>query len=146
MQKLKSIYADWGEDFDVDEWASEQAEKRKRRVRDRLRHPMYRLITVAKFRIAESTRLKGEKIAELVEQCHQNKVSVEALLEWAWKNDQNKDLRRELSQAGQADQSRFDDKRRQVGDKVYRQVHGWFRRRGWRMPRPPEDWRRKVIN
>lgn len=114
-------------------------------IRNTLEHPIYKILHAVKF---HRDRLMIERLAgieKLTRQCHEGDVNVGTLLEWNWKSEQNKDLRLELAQAARVGQYRFRAKRREVANKIYKQVHAWFRQRGWPMPKCPENWREEII-
>lgn len=117
----------------------------KAEIRKVLEHPIYKILNAAKFRRSESTSERLGNITKLTRLCHEGQLKIEELLEWNWKSEQNKNLRLELGQAARVGQYKFRTKRRQVANKIYKQVHGWFRRRGWAMPKCAEGWRNKTI-
>lgn len=130
--------------YDPDEELRKQRDVVDEETKATLKHPLYKLIHTAKFHTTSSTADKLRKITELTCECHEGQTSIKVLLQWAWESEQNKELRQELSLASE-DGIRFKEIRYEVANKIYRQVYAWFRRRGWQMPRPPSDWRNKII-
>lgn len=117
----------------------------KAEIRNALEHPIYKILNAAKFHWSKSTTERSANIRKLTRQCHEGEVNIGTLLEWNWKSERNKNLRLELAQAARVDQYKFQAKRRQVANKIYKQVHAWFRQRGWPMPKCPENWRKEII-
>jgi len=144
IRKRKSILSFWGEEYDPDKELAEQRASVEAQIEKTLKHPIYKLIHMAKFRTTSSAADRLRRIAEITRQCHEGQIGIDVLLQWAWENEQNEYLRQKLSLANK-DSTRFREIHCEVANKIYRQVHGWFRRRGWRMPSLPDDWRRKII-
>jgi hypothetical protein len=123
--------------------AEERAEGVRQGIQEVLTHPMYGLIQAAKFRMSEERRRRSSNIDNLVNECSMGKRPVEDLLEWALTS--KPDLVAELAQQGGSTGKAAGHRRKQVGDRLYRQVDAWFRRRNSRMPRPSSDWRDKIL-
>ena len=144
IRQRKALAKAVGDKYDPDKELAEQRASVETQINETLTHPMYKLIHTAKFHTTSSVSDKLRKIAELTRQCHEEQIHIEVLLRWAWENEQNEYLRQKLSLANK-DSARFREIHYEVANKIYRQVHAWFRRRGWRMPTPPNDWRIKII-
>jgi hypothetical protein len=144
IRQRKSILRFWGEEYDSDKELAEQRASVGAQIEKTLKHPIYKLIHMAKFRTTSSAGDRLHRIAELTRECHEGQIGIDVLLQWAWENERNEYLRQKLSLANKGS-TRFTEIRCEVANKIYRQVHGWFRRRGWRMPSPPDDWRIKII-
>ena len=133
-----------GGEYDPDEELTEQQATMQAEIEQTLTHPIYRLLHAAKFHTTKSTADRLRKIAELTRECHEGQIDIEVLLQWAWKNEQNAYLLQKLSLTNEGS-IRFKEIHHEVANKIYRQVHAWFRRRGWQMPRPPSGWRIRII-
>jgi len=144
IKQRKALAKAFGEKYDPDkELAREQASV-EAEIEKTLKHPIHKLIHMAKFHTTSSATERLRKIAELTRRCHEEQIGIEVLLRWAWENEQNEYLRERLSLAN-GGSVRFREIRYEVANKIYRQVYAWFRRRGWQMPRPPSGWRTKII-
>ena len=108
-------------------------------------HPIYQIIYVGRFNRDRSTSERLVTIARLTEQCHEGEIRIETLLEWNWRSEGNRELRLELAEATKDSEDKFQIKRRRVADNIYKQVHGWFRQRGWTMPKCPKNWRKEIM-
>jgi len=144
IKQRKALAKAFGDEYDPDKELAEQREAVQAEIKQTLTHPIYKLIHMGKFHTTSSAAERLRKIAELTRECHEGQIDIEALLQWAWGNEQNEYLRQKLSLANKGS-ARFRAIHYEVANKIYRQVHGWFRRRGWQMPRPPSDWRAKII-
>jgi hypothetical protein len=140
---LKDIFLEV--EYDPDKEFEESRLAAKANIAKVLEHPLYKIIHAAKFHQSRATTERLSNIAKLTRECHESEVSIGTLLEWNWRSEENKGLRLELAQAASVGQGQFRAKRREVANKIYKQVHGWFQQRGWPMPKCPENWREKII-
>jgi hypothetical protein len=144
IRQRKAVAKALGVEYDPDKELAEQRASVEAQINETLTHPIYKLIHTAKFHTTGSVSDRLRKIAELTRQCHEGQIGIEVLLRWAWENEQNEYLRQKLVSANEGS-ARLREMRCDAANKIYRQVHAWFRRRGWRMPRPPNGWRTKII-
>ena len=144
IRQRKAIAKALGVRYDPDKELVEQQASIQAEIKQPLAHPLYKLIHMAKFRITSSASDRLRKIAELSRECYEGNTGVEVLLQWAWESEQNEYLRQKLSLTDEGS-IRYRQRHYEVANKIYRQVYAWFRRRGWRMPRPPNGWRTKII-
>ncbi|MFC2004257.1 hypothetical protein ACFLUK_01765 [Chloroflexota bacterium] len=114
-------------------------------IQNTMTHPIYQIIYAERFNWDKSTAERLVTIAQLTRQCHEGEIGIEALLEWNWKSEGNGGLRLELVEVAKNSEDKFHIKQQQVADKIYKQVHGWFRQRGWAMPKCPKNWRKEII-
>lgn len=142
-EKLEAIGKTWGEVRNLEKEAKERAEESRKTIREVLKHPMYGLIQLAKFQVSDESRRRLNTIRQLVNECSQGKKPVEDLLRSALEGNPN--LMAELAQEKALKGQVSIQKRKQIGDRLYRQVDAWFRRRKMRMPKPNPDWREKII-
>ncbi|MFC1956593.1 hypothetical protein ACFLWZ_08820 [Chloroflexota bacterium] len=108
-------------------------------------HPIYQIIYAGRFHWSRSATERLATISQLTRQCHEGEIGIEALLEWNWRSEGNRELRSELAEAARDSRDKLQLKRKQVADKIYKQVHGWFRQRGWPIPKCPENWRQEIV-
>ena len=144
IRQRKALAKAFGGKYDPDKELAEQQATIQAEIKQTLTHPIYKLLHMVKFHVTSSAADRLHRIAELTRQCHEGQIGIGVLLQWAWENKQNEYLRQKLSLASK-DSARFREIRYEVANKIYRQVYGWFRRRGWRMPSLPDDWRAKII-
>lgn len=144
VRQRRALAKAFGGEYDPDEELAEQQASVEAEIEKTLNHPIYKLIHMAKFHTTSSASDRLRKITELTRECHGQRIGIEVLLQWAWENEQNEYLRQKLSLAN-GSSARFREIRYEVANKIYRQVYGWFRRRGWQMPKPPNGWRTKII-
>ena len=144
IKQRKALARAFGGKYDPDKELAEQQATIQAEIKQTLTHPIYKLLHMAKFHTTSSVADRLRKITELTRECHEGQIDIDVLLQWAWENEQNEHLRQKLSLAN-GSSVRFREIRYEVANKIYRQVYGWFRRRGWRMPTPPNDWRIKII-
>jgi len=144
IRQRKALAKAFGGKYDPDKELTEQQATIQAEIEQTLTHPIYKLLHMVKFHTTSSAADRLRRIAELTRQCYEGQIGIDVLLQWAWENEQNEYLRRKLSLANK-DSARFREIHYEVANKIYRQVHGWFRRRGWRMPSLPDDWRTKII-
>ena len=114
-------------------------------ITNTMTHPIYQILYAERFNRDRSISERLVTIAQLTRQCHEGETGIETLLEWNWKSEGNKKLCLELTEAAKDSDEKFQIKRRQVANKIYKQVHGWFRQRGWVMPKCPKNWRKEII-
>jgi len=144
IRQRKALAKAFGGKYDPDKELAEQQATIQAEIKQTLTHPIYKLLHMVKFHVTSSAADRLHRIAELTRQCHEGQIGIGVLLQWAWENKQNEYLRQKLSLASK-DSARFREIRYEVANKIYRQVYGWFRRRGWRMPSLPDNWRAKII-
>jgi len=144
IKQRKALARAFGGKYDPDKELAEQQATIQAEMKQTLTHPIYKLLHMAKFHTTSSVADRLRKITELTRECHEGQIDIDVLLQWAWENEQNEHLRQELSLAN-GNSVRFREIRYEVANKIYRQVYGWFRRRGWQMPKPPNGWRAKII-
>jgi len=113
-------------------------------IKQTLTHPIYKILHMAKFHTTSSAADRLRRIAELTRECHEKQLGIDVLLQWAWENEHNEYLRQKLGLVNKGS-ARYRETHYEVANKIYRQVYGWFRRRGWPMPSLPDDWRTKII-
>lgn len=108
------------------------------------RHPLHRFISAAKFKGKSLWHPEeSRRIDEEIKACCAKKEMVEELLIKEMQKDE--DMIRYLGQL-----LRFQGRAKFLGsfskkaDKIYRRMYERFRRRGIRMPTPPEQWREKA--
>jgi hypothetical protein len=107
-------------------------------------HPLYSLIHLAKFKGKMPWVGISKVIDKKVEACFDGKLDIEDLLkeEITGNPDLLEKLETILIEKGEA---KF---RRQFGEeatRVYRAIHGRFRRRHCKMPTPPTGWRKRCL-
>jgi len=103
-------------------------------------HPLRKLIHTVKFgKVEWVEKIKRD---EQVKACFENREDVEELLIQEMRGDAEiiTELRYLLEAKGR---ERFPEFFRKRADRVYRRLHECFRRRGYRMPTPPEGWRKR---
>jgi hypothetical protein len=144
IRQRKALAKAFGGKYDPDKELAEQQATIQAEIKQTLTHPIYKLLHMAKFHTTSSVADRLRKITELTRECHEGQIDIDVLLQWAWENEQNEHLRQKLSLAN-GSSVRFREIRYEVANKIYRQVYGWFRRRGWQMPKPPNGWRAKII-
>ena len=144
IRQRKALAKAFGEEYDPDKELAEQQATIQAEIEQTLTHPIYKLLHMVKFHTTSSAADRLRRIAEITRECHEGQIGIDVLLQWAWENEQNEYLRQKLSLVNK-DSARFRETHCEVANKIYRQVHSWFRRRGWRMPSLPDDWRTKII-
>jgi len=144
IKQRKALAKAFGGKYDPDKELAEQQVTIQAEIKQTLTHPIYKLLHMAKFHTTSSVADRLRKITELTRECHEGQIDIDVLLQWAWENEQNEHLRQKLILAN-GSSLRFREIRYEVANKIYRQVYGWFRRRGWQMPKPPNGWRAKII-
>jgi|GEM_PF-6892373 len=144
-RKLTAISKAWGQERDLEREAKKRAKEMREVIQQVLKHPMYRLIQMAKFGASEESQQRLNKIRDLVNECSGGKRAIEELLYWALMEDQSESAKNRLKEFDEALRYSKMHTLKEVLNKVYKQVKAWFDRRGVPMPKVKKDWRDKII-
>jgi len=108
------------------------------------RHPLHRFISAAKFKGKSLWNVEeSRRIDEEIKACFTRSEKVEELLIREMEKDE--DMIRYFGQLLRSQgRKKFLESFSKRADKIYRRMYERFRRRGIRMPTPPEGWRGKA--